>query len=276
MVYAIGTLGYDFGNEARRDSFKQLMPPVSYDGVPVPANPHDARQMADHLANLLPDAAELIWTLNVELTPIYAFVPTGPFAREVYEVFQLLLNGLVQPEDSADYIQKVSIPGRLTGETVQLFSGQRVPLVAVSNTRGIYGWQVNKLVEAAMDAVRSDNENVDEIAARMSLANFLDRVYYEMRNLGQTSQERALNFAATNAFQVAQTFSQAVGAGMELANIDVMKSPFCRLDSDCWDVVLTFFDAENLMRARKTFRFTIDVSDLIPVTLGEVRSWSSM
>ncbi|MFN7338586.1 MAG: peptidase, partial [bacterium] len=28
-------------------------------------------------------------------------------------------------------------------------------------------------------------------------------------------------------------------------------------------------------RARKVFRFTIDVSDLIPVTLGEVRSWSS-
>jgi PatG C-terminal/Family of unknown function (DUF5838) len=49
----------------------------------------------------------------------------------------------------------------------------------------------------------------------------------------------------------------------------------CRMDSDCWDVQLKFFDPENSRRAKKVFRFTIDVSDLIPVTLGEVRSWSS-
>lgn len=28
IVYALGNLSYDFGTEARRDSFKQLMPPV--------------------------------------------------------------------------------------------------------------------------------------------------------------------------------------------------------------------------------------------------------
>ena len=27
LAYALGTLGYDFGSEARRDTFKQLMPP---------------------------------------------------------------------------------------------------------------------------------------------------------------------------------------------------------------------------------------------------------
>ena len=67
-----------------------------------------------------------------------------------------------------------------------------------------------------------------------------------------------------------------IGAGMELATVKANKSPFCRMDSDCWDIVLTFFDEENLMRARKLFRFTIDVSDVIPVTLGKVRSWSTM
>ena len=55
----------------------------------------------------------------------------------------------------------------------------------------------------------------------------------------------------------------------------VEKSHFCRLDSDCWDVKLKFFDPENSRRAKKLFRFTIDVSDIIPVTLGEVRSWST-
>jgi hypothetical protein len=40
-------------------------------------------------------------------------------------------------------------------------------------------------------------------------------------------------------------------------------------------VKLKFFDPENDRRAKKVFRFTIDVSDLIPVTTGEVRTWSA-
>jgi len=92
--------------------------------------------------------------------------------------------------------------------------------------------------------------------------------------LGQTAHDRALNFAATNAFQAASTFAEAVARGMELDSIEVEKSPFCRLNSDCWDVKLKFFDPENSDRAKKVFRFTIDVRDAMPVTLGEVRSWS--
>ena len=61
---------------------------------------------------------------------------------------------------------------------------------------------------------------------------------------------------------------------MELDTITVEKSPICRLDSDCWDVKLKFFDPENNRRAKRVFRFTIDVSDSIPVTLGEVRTWT--
>lgn len=56
--------------------------------------------------------------------------------------------------------------------------------------------------------------------------------------------------------------------------IEVEKSPFCRINSDCWDVKLKFFDPENGRRARKVYLFTIDVSDRIPVTLGQIRSWS--
>lgn len=83
-----------------------------------------------------------------------------------------------------------------------------------------------------------------------------------------------LNFAATNAFQAASSFAEAVSTGMELDSIEVEKSPFCRLDSDCWDVKLKFFDPENGRRAKKVYRFTIDVKGRIPVTLGKVRSWS--
>jgi hypothetical protein len=65
------------------------------------------------------------------------------------------------------------------------------------------------------------------------------------------------------------------GAGLyTLDRISVSKSPFCRMDSDCWDVKLTFFDPENERRARMVMRLTVDVSDELPVTLGPVRQWT--
>ena len=276
LVYALGTLGYDFGAEARRDSFKQLMPAVSMDGILVPANPYDARQIADYLEANPSEGKALIWTLNQELTPIYALQPVGAFGADVYDVLQQLLAGQVLAEDSEDYIERVSIPGWLTDKTVKLLSGQVLPVVKVHNIRGMYGWKVNTLVRAAVETVRSQAEAApDEPAMQRSLTSFLNRIYYDLRNLGQIARDRALNFAATNAFQAASTFAEAVVAGMELDSIDVEKSPFCRINSDCWDVKLKFFDPENGLRAKKVYRFTIDVSDTIPVTLGEVRSWST-
>jgi cyanobactin maturation PatA/PatG family protease len=276
LVYALGTLGYDFGSEARRDTFKQLMPAFDLGGgTMVPANPYDARQMADYLASDISEARSLIWTLNIELTPVYAIEPKGPFAREAYLALQELLAGQIQPNSSDDYIERVSIPGILSGRTIKLFSGQVVPVIEPQSTRGLYGWKINNLVNAAFAQVQVAEGEANEEAMRRTLDSFLNRIYYDLRNLGTTSQDRALNFAVTNAFQAAATFSEAVAEGMELDSITVEKSPFCRLDSDCWDVKLKFFDPENSRRAKKIFRFTIDVSDLIPVTLGEVKSWSS-
>jgi cyanobactin maturation PatA/PatG family protease len=276
LVYALGTLGYDFGSEARRDTFKQLMPAFDLGGgTMVPANPYDARQMADYLASDISEARSLIWTLNIELTPVYAIEPKGPFAREAYLALQELLAGQIQPNSSDDYIERVSIPGILSGRTIKLFSGQVVPVIEPQSTRGLYGWKINNLVNAAFAQVQVAEGEANEEAMRRTLDSFLNRIYYDLRNLGTTSQDRALNFAATNAFQATVTFGEAVAEGMELDSITVEKSPFCRLDSDCWDVKLKFFDPENSRRAKKIFRFTIDVSDLIPVTLGEVKSWSS-
>lgn len=275
LVYALGTLGYDFGSEARRDSYKQLMPGVIIDGTTIPANPYDARQMVDYLGDNLSEAKSLIWTLNLELTPIYAVQPVGGFARDAYAVLQELLSGQIQAEDNPDYVERVSIPGVLSGRSVKLFSGQVVPVIEVYSIRGIYGWKINNLVNAAIQTVQATATGAEEGTIRRTLGSFLSRIYYDLRNLGTTSQDRALNFASTNAFQAASTFASAVGEGMELDSITVEKSPFCRLDSDCWDVKLKFFDPENSRRAKKVFRFTIDVSDIIPVTLGEVRTWST-
>ncbi|OBQ12968.1 MAG: peptidase S8 [Anabaena sp. LE011-02] len=275
LVYALGTIGYDFGNEARRDTFKQLMPAVNMDGAIIPANPYDSRQMVDYLSANPTEAKPLIWTLNQELTPIYALEPVSGFAADIYETLILMLEGQIQPENSDDFVERVSIPARLTDRTVELFSGQVVPIISLTNTRGMYGWKVNSLVDAALQTViTGETAPAQEIAMRKALSSFLNRVYYDLQNLGQLAKDRALNFSVTNAFQAASSFSQAISTGMQLDSIEVEKSPFCRINSDCWDVKLKFFDPENGRRAKKVFLFTIDVSDRIPVTLGQVRSWS--
>ena len=274
LIYAIGTVGYDFGTEARRDSFKQLMPSVEVNGVRVPANPYDARQMAAYLDANLYEARSLIWTFNLELTPIYALKPVGAFGADIYESLQNMLAGEVEAEDSEDYMERVSISGRLTNETVKLFSGQTVPLVKLSSPRGMYGWTVNSLIENALTSIGGELDEAREAGIRKSLNGFLNRVYYDLRNLGQADRDRALNFAATNAFQATASISEAVAVGMELHSLEVEKSPFCRYSSNCWDVKLKFFDPENGLRAKKVYRFTIDVIDLLPVTIGQVRSWS--
>ncbi len=385
IVFALGTLGFDFGTEARRDGFKAVMPDVyafknnlipffEFKGGPealdaIPPNPYDARQIVNYLAGFprpetgfpteggfktdpeappfdpipedrvpkgypglpatISDASQLIWTLNLDSTPIYAIRPSGDFATIAYQRLVEFLAGQVFPVNDQDMstVSRVSIPGLLTGETVQLYSGQILPVVN-PQVRGMYAWSENALVEAVAaglgltaqkkqigfdkaiarikDALTSavkltpdaDKKQALETQAsaeignlltsqasvvldaanqqqeiKDNLRNFLDRVYYELRNLGQTPSDRALNYAATNAFQSLTAFADPVAQNLELDTIEVDRSPICRKDSDCWDIVLRFFDPENVLRARLVERYTVDVSDTFPVLVGEVRIW---
>jgi PatG C-terminal len=46
-----------------------------------------------------------------------------------------------------------------------------------------------------------------------------------LRNPGQSSAERALNFAATNALEVSRVYESAIREEMELDSIEVERSP---------------------------------------------------
>ena len=261
------------GDEARRDTFKQTMAPADLNGVMVPPNPYDARQMVEHLDRHPEAAHALLWTLNLDQNTLYALDPKGPFADDIYEMFLLMLNGQLAPEISPEFIERISIPGRQTNRTVTLFSGEVVPVLSVSNPRGMYGWNVNTLVDAAINTLSGTEEtSLEDI--RLSLTAFLNRVYYDLHNVGQTSRDRALNFAVTNTFQAAATFAEAIASGRQLDTIEVEKSPYCRLNSDCWDVLLTFFDPDHGRRSRQVFRFTLDVADTMPVTVGRIKRWA--
>jgi cyanobactin maturation PatA/PatG family protease len=280
LVYALGSLGYDFGTEARRDTFKQLMPDVNIDGHSVPANPYDPRQMVAYLNDNPSEARPLIWTLNLDLTPIYAIEPVGGYGPGVYERLIEFLASQLKDECDIDFVDRISVPGTLPGRTVKLFNGQHVPVIAIDLTRGLYGWSVASLahaVAAECDVPAHHQPGSVHLHDRDRLADavadFLQRIYYDLRNFGATSRDRALNYAATNAVQARQTLAEALGRGMALKDIETEKSPYGRPDSDCWDVKLRFFDPDNSKRAKRVYRFTIDVKDVLPVTLGPVRSW---
>ena len=274
FVYALGTLGFDFGTEARRDSFKQLMAPAVFDGVPIPANPYDARQLVEHLRVRPSEARSLIWIINLEMTPIYAVEAVGPYAAEINATFVNFLADANLAPSSPEFIERVSVPGVVSSRSARLFSGQIVPVVEIDSLRGLWGWQTNRLIADAIADQKIKNAP-EKALLTDSLRTFIDRVYYEVRNLGRLSPDRALNFAATNAFQAARVFSESLSIGMRLDDINVEQSPYARPDADAWDVKVKFFDPENSRRARVVYRFTIDVSDVMPVTIGEIRSWSS-
>lgn len=307
LVYALGTLGYDFGTEARRDSFKQLMSQAfgkeHRPGVgPIP---QDARDMVLYLKYLyqdkdgnpatevdpadptglrlvpryyyLDEAKSLIWTLNLELTPIYGIEPLGPFSRCVYEKLVDLLDCQIQREDHQHYVERVSIPGLLAGRTVRLFSGQVLPIVELENTRGLYGWKVNDLISAAKEAIKGTGAPLtqeQELAFAKNLEAFLNRIYFDFSNLGTTAPDRALNYSVTNIVQASMVFGEFIRDGLQLDSIEVLKSPTCRLDSDCWDIKLKFFMPTDLTQSVQVARFTVDVSDKMPVTLGSLRVWA--
>lgn len=271
LVYALGQLGTDFGTEARRDSFVQAMDPQAN-------NPHDPHQLLAHLDKKkddkevnASDAAAIIWTLNLDATPIYAIAPAGPFAREGYDRLRQFLD-----EQLHKGVERISIPGHIAG-SIRLFTGQVVPVVH-PEVRGMFSWTTDALVKAACGEPppATQTTDYDDYTAKMQgVRNFLERIYHELRNLGVTPQERAINFAATNAFNVHQIFQDALDNDMQLDTIEVERSPICRPDSDCWDVKLTFFNPSKVFeQARKVHRFSVDVSDVVPVTVAPVRSWS--
>jgi cyanobactin maturation PatA/PatG family protease len=264
LVFALGEIAYDLVSESRRDSIQQHMDREK-------SNPLNPAQMLDYLRQNPWDSASIQWILSFDQTPVYAVRPAGPFAGEAY---RRLLEFLA--DQVAGTVERVSVPGRLAGQA-RLFNGQVLPVV-VPELRGMFSWTTGALVQAVVGAAPPANAPDAQVAAHAEKVNairgFLDRIYHELRTLGVTAEDRAINYAATNAFQIQTVYESALKESMELDSIDVERSLICRPDSDCWDVKIYFFYPQRQVQTvRKVYRFTVDVSDVVPVTVGPVRSW---
>ena len=267
LVFAIGQLGFDFGTESRRNSIIQSMATDKN----LNPNPHDPMQLLAYIEKNPWEAASIIWTLNFDSTPIYAIQGQGAIANEVYKLFREFL-----VEQTKRVIERVSIGGHIVGQ-VRLMSGQVVPVIW-PEIRCMYSWNTAELIKAVCGKPPAESAQAQEKKAYSKMCepviNFLERVYHELRNFGTDHCHRAINFSATNALNVANIFQSVLEDNMQLDSIEYEPSPICRPDSDCVDVKLIFFDPENqLTRARKVYRFTVDVTDVCPVMVGQVRSW---
>jgi cyanobactin maturation PatA/PatG family protease len=261
-IYMLGSVSYDFASESRYYSVAQSS------GIQDPA------RIKDFLPYLKgnPHVAEsVVWTIKMDDAAIYALHPSGAHAHFIYG---RLIEFLQAQEDGK--IQRVSVPGVALGSTARVRSGHALPIL-IPDIRGMYAWSTDALVTAVCGTQpMNESEQADYEKKRQRVYQFLERVYHELRGFGVTPQERALNFAVTNVYQVERVFENALSASMELYKIDVEKSPVQRPGADCWDVKLTFFAPEQrLERANVEYRITVDVGDVVPATIGPIRAWST-
>jgi cyanobactin maturation PatA/PatG family protease len=285
-LYVLGKLGFDYGSRSRRLWYANAMRDALAEGRGPYPNVDDPRNLFNYLTRRASrpsgepvpytilegqqfearaQVTGFYWILIIDETPIYAIAPRGPFAFEIHDTLVGFLRD--QLEEGAE---RISVPGIIIGE-VNLFFGETIPVIQ-PDIRGMFSWKTSALAAAAQGAAGAVE------TAREDLEEFLTRVYDQTRNLGVTSQERALNYAATDALILQGIFndvrSKEKYRGYALDTFTVQRSPICRADFDCWDVHLFFYDPNNLQRARRGFRFTVDVSDVLPVMLGERKEFS--
>lgn len=253
LVYAVGRLDIDFLSASHLASVTQRL---GFD-------PYDHVALVKHLKENPPDAEPLAWVLTVEETPAYHLVPTGAFARETYAVLVEFL------DDMTKGVERISVAGVAVGGS-RLASGVEVPRLD-PELRGLASWTTDALVKAVV------GEKSGESPHRMAITDFLQRVYFELRSLGRTPVERAINFAATEALtDMNEVFGDALGRGLQLDRIEVEPAPIARPGADVLDVKLIFFDPENTNRASRVYRVSVDVSPRLPVRVGgSFRSWAS-
>ena len=246
----------------------------------------DDRVIPDYLEKAPWAAADLIWTLSVNNVPIYAVRPSGPYAPQAYQALVSFFREQLEPvkvevtddegntQEELFLSERAAIPGRIVGQAT-LLNGQTVPEIQ-PEIRGMANWNVEALVASVTPTKKNASaaERNKVTAARRSIVTVLNKFYALYQNLGIAPEDRAINFVATNVVQIKNIILDSVVKNRFFDKIEVEPSEICRPNSECWVVNLFFFQPElHNKTERKKYRFTVDVSDVVPVTVGEVYGW---
>ena len=99
--------------------------------------------MAEYIGAYPYEAESLLWTLNLDATPIYCVAPSGPFGATAYERLQQAFQGQLSRG-----VELVSVPGIIAGSAT-LLSGQVVPVI-VPAVRGMFSWATQPLIQSLL------------------------------------------------------------------------------------------------------------------------------
>lgn len=282
-AYVIGTLNVDFGTQARKDYVTQQM---SLPGPIKPGIAEDPAELSKYLADNPADALAVNWIVSIDSTPVYALAPEDQFALPTYGLLLDVYRDTWAPRDADPpnrprpdpKFDRMAVGGTIVG-TTRLLNGHYVPTIAPV-TRGLHGLATDDMVTAAIKQARDlkiarpDAEAPPDSDVKAGMTSLLNRLYAELRNLGQSSPDRALNYMAVNAYVTYTMYTWAAGRSYQFDHLEVKRSPICRPDSDCWDVTFIFFYiTDPLKKPRHAFRTTVDVGDIIPVSVGTIQDW---
>ena len=270
---------------------------------------YKGKEVVDYHSSHLYDAKDIIWVLTQDESPIYALQPVDSFSEEGYfELAHFLLETTgfndehkeegtagpfnqyyhpsldtnskkgPNPNRAAKAIaERIAIAGRITG-SVRLMNGMEIPVIC-PNQRGTRSWSLGALLRlyANIDPNDHSKEAEADNRKRLHMERVILRLREEARNPGLSGRDRALNFTATHSFKIVSNLQIYLNVNHEpdLDSIVIETSPTCRKDSECYDIKLKFFDAENLRRSNDILRYTVDVSDEVPVLLGDPQHYRS-
>lgn len=311
MAFPIGQVSYEFPDELTRESFARAMGSRL---SPDDGAPFDVEALIAYLDDNVAEARRLRWVVSINGERRYAVTPVGAFAAQIFDMLAALvlgeargditvsslpgwttdttvelMDGTVVRElrmnslrgvygwhsaqiarQSAEAVHRDALAGQVgrmsdrsqPGETTAIIAGDGTENAVLGLSESpVVSWP--RLREAPSDAVV---EAIDQ---------FLHQVYFRDRQEPEISRDRAVNFAATNGYQVAAAFMDAMTDGFEYAQYRTQYSPFARVSGLCWDVVVQFTDPSEDQRAMREYRLTVDIADVMPVTVGRLRRWSA-
>lgn len=311
MAFPIGQVSYEFPDELTRDSFARSMGSRLSPGN---GDPEDVETLIAYLDDNPAEARRLRWLVSINGERRFATTPVGAFASQIYDMLAALVLGEARGDitvsslpgwttdttvelrdgtvvrelrmnslrgvygwhsaqiarQSAEAVHRDALAGQVGRMSDRSQPGETTAIIAGDGTENaMLGLSESPVVSWPRLRVAPSDEVVGAID------QFLHQVYFRDRQEPEISRERAVNFAATNGYQVAAAFMDAMGDGLEYTQYRTEYSPFARVSGLCWDVIVQFIDPSEDQRAMREYRLTVDIADVMPVTVGRLRRWSA-
>jgi hypothetical protein len=198
---------------------------------------------------------------------------TGPEGEDPLADLILFMN------EAPNRASKVAIAGTLTNKRVTLANGDQVEVIQ-PDLRGMSTWNTLRLFRVALRWFTGPQTQNDADAWGF-VARVVSRLYELTRNDGKTPQERAINWASTAFLQEVRSllrsriFRDLIGGddGLKVGAVnDIQIRPAaCQESGGEYDVEISLFNVASALRGLTVVASTVDISDVVPVTLGQTR-----